>query len=107
MKKNWWRSLQVKIIAWSFIPTLIILSAVAWFTFYSYQKVLGDLAMKQDWAVVHAKADQAHEAFAGLINSHLRPIIFDIDTDPGLAASHARHLTAVGRQKTNSLFSEN
>ena len=39
MKKPWWNSLRVKIIAWSFVPTVIILSAVAWFTFYSYQKV--------------------------------------------------------------------
>jgi nitrate/nitrite-specific signal transduction histidine kinase len=84
MKKNWWRSLQIRIVAWSFIPTVIILSAVAWFTFYSYQKVLGDLALGQDWAVVHAKADQAHEPFAGLLNSHLRPIFFDVDTDPSL-----------------------
>ncbi len=29
MKTNWWRSLQVKIIAWSFVPTVIILSAVS------------------------------------------------------------------------------
>jgi nitrate/nitrite-specific signal transduction histidine kinase len=84
MKRNWWKSLQVKIVAWSFIPTVIILSAVAWFTFYSYQKVLGDLAAKQDWAVVHAKADEAHEALAGLLNDHLRPIFFDVDTDPSL-----------------------
>jgi nitrate/nitrite-specific signal transduction histidine kinase len=85
MNKYRWSSLQVKIIAWSFIPTVIILSTVAWVTFYSYQKVLGDLAIKQDWAVVHAKADQAHEAFTGLVNARLRPIIFEIDTDPGLA----------------------
>jgi hypothetical protein len=37
MKKNWWSSLQVKIVGWSFVPAVIILSAVAWFTFYSYQ----------------------------------------------------------------------
>ena len=29
------------------MPTIIILSGVAWFTFYSYQKFLGDLAIKQ------------------------------------------------------------
>ena len=29
------------------MPTVIILSGVAWFTFYSYQKFLGDLAIKQ------------------------------------------------------------
>jgi hypothetical protein len=34
---------------WSFVPTLIILSKVDWFTFYSYQMVIGDLAIKQDW----------------------------------------------------------
>jgi nitrate/nitrite-specific signal transduction histidine kinase len=84
MKKNWWRGLQVKIVAWSFIPTVIILSAVAWFTFYSYQKVLGDLAIRQDWAVVHAEADRAHEPFAALINARLRPILFDVDTDLSL-----------------------
>jgi len=55
MKKNWWRSLQVKIITWSFVPTVIILSAVAWFTFYSYQKVIGDLAIKQYPEIIQPK----------------------------------------------------
>jgi nitrate/nitrite-specific signal transduction histidine kinase len=85
MKRNRWRGLRSKIIAWSFVPTAIILSAVAWFTFYSYQEVLGDLTMKQDWAVVHARADQAHEALAGLINSRIRSIGLEIDIDPSLA----------------------
>jgi len=85
MKRNRLGSLRAKIIAWSFVPTVIILSAVAWFTFFSYQKVIGDLAIKQDWAVVHAKADQAHEPFAGLLNTRLRSILFEVDTDPSLA----------------------
>jgi hypothetical protein len=34
---------------WSFVPTLIILSTVAWLTFYFYQMVIGDLAIKLDW----------------------------------------------------------
>ncbi len=55
MIKNWWSSLRTKIIAWSFVPTVIILSAVAWFTFFSYQQVLGDLAIKQDWVIVQTK----------------------------------------------------
>jgi hypothetical protein len=37
MRKHWQGSLRTKIIAWSFVSTAIILSAVAWFTFYSYQ----------------------------------------------------------------------
>ena len=59
MKMNWWNSLRTKIIAWSFVPTVIILSAVAWFTFYSYQKVIGDLAIKQDWAVVQSRTHRS------------------------------------------------
>ncbi len=81
MKKNWWKSLRIKIIAWSFIPTVIILSAVAWFTFYSYQKVIGDLAIKQDWAVAQSKAVEAHTALADLFNTLIRPIILTIDID--------------------------
>ena len=81
MKKKWWRSLRTKIIAWSFVPTVIILSAVAWFTFYSYQNVLGDLTIKQDWAVAQSKAVEAHTAMANLFNGAIRPIILTIDID--------------------------
>ena len=84
MKKNWWNSLRTKIIAWSFVPTVIILSAAAWFTFFSYQEVLGDLAMKQDWAIVQTKTEQANQALSSLINSHLRQIVLNIDTHPEL-----------------------
>jgi len=79
MKRNWWSSLRVKIIAWSFVPTVIILSAVAWFTFYSYQRVLGDLAIKQDWAIVQSKAMQASLAMSNLVNPIVIPVILDID----------------------------
>ena len=80
-KKTWWRSLRVKIIAWSFVPTVIILTAVAWFTYFSYQKVLGDLAIKQDWAIVQSKAVQINLAISNLLNPILLPIILDIDID--------------------------
>jgi hypothetical protein len=60
---------------------VIILSAVAWFTFYSYQKVLGDLAIKQNWAVAQSKAVEAHTAIANLFNGFIRPIILTIDID--------------------------
>jgi nitrate/nitrite-specific signal transduction histidine kinase len=79
MKKKWWRSLRTKIIAWSFVPTVIILSAVAWFTFYSYQKVLGDLAIKQYPDIIQPKAIAFSQAFNGLFNPLLIPIILDID----------------------------
>ena len=79
MKKNWWSSLRTKIIAWSFVPTVIILSAVAWFTFYSYQKVLGDLAIKQYPDIIQPKAAAFAQAFNGLFNPIVVPIIMEID----------------------------
>jgi nitrate/nitrite-specific signal transduction histidine kinase len=80
MKKKWWNNLQVKIIAWSFVPTLIILSAVAWFTFYSYQKVLGDLVIKQYPEIVKPKVQAFTDAVGSLGDSIFVPIFMDIDT---------------------------
>lgn len=85
MKKNWWRSLRIKIIGWSFVPTVIILSAVAWFTFYSYQKVIGDLAIKQDLDILDLKVFQAAEGINNLLNPSLQAIILNIDTKPELS----------------------
>jgi len=85
MKKYWWNSLRVKIVAWSFVPTVIILSAVAWFTFFSYQKVLGDLAIRQDLEIVHTKVLQVTMAFSTLSNYPLNPIILNIDLNSELS----------------------
>jgi nitrate/nitrite-specific signal transduction histidine kinase len=85
MKKRWWNSLRTKIIAWSFVPTLIILSGVAWFTFYSYQKVIGDLAIKQEVEALNTKVIQAADGINGLINPSLQTIILNIDTKPELS----------------------
>ncbi len=85
MKKPWWNSLRIKIIAWSFVPTVIILSAAAWFTFYSYQKVIGDLAIKQDVEILNSKVTKAADAINNLINPSLHAIILNIDTDPELS----------------------
>jgi hypothetical protein len=85
MKKPWWNSLRTKIIAWSFVPTVIILSAVAWFTYYSYQKVIGDLAIKQDVEILNSKVTKAAEAINNLINPSLHAIILNIDADPELS----------------------
>lgn len=80
MRKKWWNSLRVKIIGWSFVPTVIILSAVAWFTFYSYQTVLGDLAIKQDGAIVQSRTEPLFDVFFNLTNSSLVRVILQIDT---------------------------
>jgi nitrate/nitrite-specific signal transduction histidine kinase len=80
MKKNWWRSLQIKIIAWSFVPAVIILSAVAWFTFYSYQKVLVDQAIKQDQEILQEKLVQFSKALNGPVEPIILQIMLEIDT---------------------------
>jgi len=41
-------NLRSKIIAWSFVPTVIILVAVAWVNFASYQRVTEDLVIERD-----------------------------------------------------------
>jgi nitrate/nitrite-specific signal transduction histidine kinase len=80
MKQKWWNSLRTKIIAWSFVPTVIILSAVAWFTFYSYQKVIGDLAIKQDWGIVQSETPPLFQAFFDITNPLIVRIILQVDT---------------------------
>jgi nitrate/nitrite-specific signal transduction histidine kinase len=85
MKKNWWRSLQVKIVAWSFVPTVIILSAVAWFTFYSYQKVIGDLAIRQYPEIVQPKAVVFGQTLGVIVNPVLLPILLEVDTNHELS----------------------
>ena len=48
-----WGSLRTKIIAWSFVPTAIILAAVAWVTFSAYRQVTEDLVIERDQELTH------------------------------------------------------
>lgn len=77
------RSLRTKIIAWSFVPTVIILSTVAWFTFYSYQRVIGDLAIERDKELIRSSAGRVTQAVGNLVNLPLVPIVLEIDLDHG------------------------
>lgn len=80
MKKHWWNSLRVRIVTWSFVPTAIILSAVAWFTFYSYQTVIGNLAIEEHAAIVQSKTQPLFQAFVDVANPILIRIILQVDT---------------------------
>lgn len=53
-----WRSLLVKIIAWSFVPTAIILAAVALVGFFAYQRVAEDLVIERNRELVRRIASQ-------------------------------------------------
>ena len=56
-----WKGLRMKIIAWSFVPTVIILFAVALVIFIASQQVTETLALERD-AAAHAHDGGALEA---------------------------------------------
>ncbi|HSH01863.1 MAG TPA: ATP-binding protein [Anaerolineae bacterium] len=55
---NMWRSLRVRIIAWSFVPTACILLAVALLSFFAYQQVTEELVIARDLQVTRLSAGQ-------------------------------------------------
>lgn len=58
--RHWfkWNDLRTKIVAWSFIPTAIILGAVAFFTFAAYQQVTEDLVVQRNSELSRLAANQ-------------------------------------------------
>src|SRR5215207_5272811 len=53
-----WGSLRTKIIAWSFVPTAIILTLVALVGFYAFQRVTQDLTIQSSREVARLSAGQ-------------------------------------------------
>ena len=53
-----WGSLRAKIIAWSFVPTAIILLAVALVAYYAYQRVTADLVIEKNQELARLSASQ-------------------------------------------------
>src|SRR5512135_81412 len=51
-------SLRTRILAWTFIPTAIILSAVAFTIYYAYQQVTEDLVVGRNQQLTHLSAAQ-------------------------------------------------
>jgi PAS domain S-box-containing protein len=51
-------SLRTKIIAWSFVPTVIILSLVALVNFYAYQQMTKELVIERDRDLIRLSANQ-------------------------------------------------
>lgn len=58
-----WGSMRLKIIAWSFVPTVIILLAVALVTFVAYQQVTQTLVIERDQDVTRLAAGQLASEF--------------------------------------------
>jgi PAS domain-containing protein len=53
-----WGSLRTKIIAWSFVPTAIILGAVALVNFTAYRQVTEDLVIQRNRELTRLSASQ-------------------------------------------------
>lgn len=52
------QSLRIKIMAWSFVPTAIILATVAWAAYYAYQQLTEDLVIGRDRELTRLTASE-------------------------------------------------
>ena len=71
----WWGSLRTKIIAWSFVPTIIILVVVAVVILYAYQDVAEDLVIERNQELTRLTAGQFTaelKEYAGLLDAEAR-----------------------------------
>ena len=71
----WWGSLRTKIIAWSFVPTMIILVVVAVVILYAYQDVTEDLVIERNQELTRLTAGQFTaelKEYAGLLDAEAR-----------------------------------
>jgi nitrate/nitrite-specific signal transduction histidine kinase len=60
-----WGSLRTKIIAWSFIPTVIILSAVGLVAYQAYERVVGELVLGRDRELAFLSSAQLKDGLVG------------------------------------------
>ena len=70
-----WGSLRTKIIAWSFVPTMIILGVVAVVIFYAYQQVTEDLVIERNQELTRLAAGQftaEMKEYADLLDTEAR-----------------------------------
>lgn len=58
MSLRFMRSLRAQIVAWSFVPTALILLAVALVAFYAYQRTTADLVLQQSEELTRLSASQ-------------------------------------------------
>jgi GAF domain-containing protein len=70
-----WGSLRAKIIAWSFVPTAIILGTVALVTYFAYQQVTQELVLERNRELTRLSASQLNtemKAYANLLAAEAR-----------------------------------
>ncbi len=91
--------LRTKIIAWSFVPTAIILTSIALLGFYAYQQVTQDLTIQSSREVARLYAGQ----LAGELSDYSRPLTLLARTS-SIYDDHPAEQRAALAQASNRLF---
>jgi hypothetical protein len=86
--RNYRHSLGLKILAWSFVPTFIIVTAVALVNFFAYQQVTETLVLERDGNLVRLAAGQ----LATDLESHTRLLTAVAPTLAGQPLARQRDL---------------
>ena len=76
-----WGSLSTKIIAWAFVPTAMILVAVALVTFAAYRQVTEDLVIERDQELTRLSAGQLTTELAEYADILAHPLPSDITSN--------------------------
>jgi nitrate/nitrite-specific signal transduction histidine kinase len=92
------RGLAVKIVVWSFVPTILILLGVAIATFVAYQQVTGDLVIEKDAQVTRLSASQ----LANELGNYTQ-ILTEVARTSGMRSSDASLLSAALQEVANRL----
>lgn len=93
----WWgRSLRTKIIAWFFVPTALILIAVAVTNFFAYQDVTAELVIERDEDVTRLSASQLSNSLSEFTDT-LEEVGRSIDTSQPPGPSRFPALQTIGR----------
>jgi len=80
-----WGGLRTKIIAWSLVPTAVILGAVALFTFYTYQRVTEELVIERNREITRLLSDALAAEFLDIYAGQLWDVLMSPEfneTDP-------------------------
>ena len=67
--------LRLKIIAWSFIPTAIILSLVASTTYLAYQRVTEEVVIERDKELTRLSAGSVSASFEDFIDRDRKSVV--------------------------------
>ncbi|MGW8250524.1 MAG: cache domain-containing protein [Anaerolineales bacterium] len=92
------QGLAVKIIVWTFVPTILILSGVALATFIAYQQVTGDLVIERDAQVTRLSASQ----LANELENYTQ-ILTEVSRAAGLRSDDPRLLSVALTDARNRL----